>query len=164
MAICGHIHEHGRGLHERTLSAALLDAASRCASDRERLTPARRRVLELLLRSGQPTKAYDLIAAFGSDGTAAKPPTVYRALDFLLRQGFVHRIESLNAYIACHLSERDHAAAFLICTCCGGTQEIEPFATERVNGAAASAGYVLSTVIVEAKGLCPACAAQDSAA
>jgi Fur family zinc uptake transcriptional regulator len=158
MDACSHTHALSQPVAADTLDAALSRAADRCAQSKERLTPARRRVLELLLRAGQPAKAYDLIAAFGENGAAAKPPTVYRALDFLSRQGFVHRIESLNAYMACHLGERDHAAAFLICTCCGATEEIEPFAPERVQAQAAASGYVLNAVIIEAQGLCLACA------
>ena len=157
MDACSHTHAAPAALAAEALDTALTRAADRCAASGERLTPARRRVLELLLRQGQPAKAYDLIAAFGADGAAAKPPTVYRALDFLSRQGFVHRIESLNAYMACHLGERDHAAAFLICTCCGATEEIEPFAPERVQEAAAEAGYLIDRVTIEAHGRCPAC-------
>jgi Fur family zinc uptake transcriptional regulator len=164
MDACSHTHTLPQAVAAEALDAALSRAADRCAASSERLTPARRRVLELLLRAGQPAKAYDLIAAFGEDGAAAKPPTVYRALDFLSRQGFVHRIESLNAYMACHLGERDHAAAFLICTCCGATEEIEPFAPERVQAQAAASGYVLSAVMIEAQGLCPTCAPTADAA
>lgn len=158
MDACSHIRAPPETVAAEALDAALVHAADRCAASGERLTPARRRVLELLLREGRPAKAYDLIAAFGEDGVAAKPPTVYRALDFLARQGFVHRIESLNAYMACHLGERDHAAAFLICTCCGATEEIEPFAPERVQAQAKASGYVLSAVMIEAQGLCRHCA------
>ncbi len=85
----------------------------------QRLTAPRRRVLELLLQAGQPVKAYDLIASFAVEGPPAKPPTVYRALDFLEKQGFAHRIESLNSYVACRKEADGHAAAFLICDCCG---------------------------------------------
>ena len=158
MASCEHSDAATGGLKGAALQSALAEAETRCATARERLTAPRRRVLELLLQAGAPTKAYDLIAAFGENGAAAKPPTVYRALDFLSRQGFAHRIESLNAYIACHLGERTHAAAFLICSCCGAAREIEPFAADRVQAAAAAFGYVLTGVTVEAHGLCPACA------
>jgi Fur family zinc uptake transcriptional regulator len=153
--------EHGKhgsdGLTGSGLSRALSEADHRCVRAGERMTQPRRRALELLLEAGRPMKAYDLIANFGGDGRAAKPPTVYRALDFLSRQGLAHRIESMNAYIACDVGERSHAAAFLICDCCGATEEIEPFAPERVQQAAAMAGYEVSSVTVEAHGRCPAC-------
>ena len=114
MADCGHEHHH-TGLSGGALDAELTRAEQRCEAAEQRLTPPRRRVLELLLEAGQPVKAYDLIAAYGSDGAPAKPPTVYRALEFLSGQGFAHRIESLNAYVACRRGEEGHAAAFLIC-------------------------------------------------
>ena len=102
-------------------------------------------------------KAYDLIAKFGENGAAAKPPTVYRALEFLSRQGFAHRIESLNAYMACRFGGETHTAAFLICGCCGETQEIEGIAPSNLDAAAKAAAYVLSHITVEARGLCSAC-------
>lgn len=141
------------------MHAALDQAEARCAESGERLTAARRTVLSRLLEAGQPAKAYDLMMDFGSAGETAKPPTVYRALEFLARMGLVHRIESLNAYVACRLGESRHSAGFLICDCCGATREIEPLAAETVRGAAAASGYVLTGVTVEAHGLCADCAA-----
>ncbi len=116
-------------------------------------------MLELLLKAGQPVKAYDLIAAFGEDGAPAKPPTVYRALNFLERQGFVHRLESLNAYLACRQGPGAHTAAFLICDCCGATQEVEPAGADRLIELAGEAGYTIDMVTVEARGRCADCAA-----
>jgi Fur family zinc uptake transcriptional regulator len=153
-------HEDGAhpGLHGPDLSRALSAAEKRCVLTQERLTAPRRRVLELLLGGDGPMKAYDLIAAFGDRGEPAKPPTVYRALDFLERLGFAHRIESLNAYVPCRLDGEGHAAAFLICDCCGAAEEFEPdFAPGRA--AAAAKGYAVSSVTLEARGLCPACQA-----
>jgi Fur family zinc uptake transcriptional regulator len=153
-------HEDGAhpGLHGLDLSRALSAAERRCVQTQERLTAPRRRVLELLLGGDGPMKAYDLIAAFGDRGEPAKPPTVYRALEFLERLGFAHRIESLNAYVPCRLDGEGHAAAFLICDCCGAAEEFEPdFAPGRA--AAAAKGYAVSSVTLEARGLCPACQA-----
>ena len=95
-AACDHDH-HNHGVAGSALAAELNAAEARCGAADQRLTAPRRRVLELLLQAGQPVKAYDLIASFAIDGPPAKPPTVYRALDFLEKQGFAHRIESLNA-------------------------------------------------------------------
>ena len=95
-AACDHDH-HNHGVAGSALQAELAAAEVRCGAADQRLTAPRRRVLELLLQAGQPVKAYDLIASFAIDGPPAKPPTVYRALDFLEKQGFAHRIESLNA-------------------------------------------------------------------
>lgn len=153
---CHHAEGVHPGLSGPALVRALGDAESRCLLLAERLTAPRRRVLELLLGSDGPLKAYDLIAAFGVDGEPAKPPTVYRALDFLERTGFAHRIESLNAYVPCRLAGQGHRAAFLICDCCGATEEFEPdFAREIA--AAEAAGYAVASLTLEARGLCPAC-------
>jgi Fur family zinc uptake transcriptional regulator len=153
-------HEDGAhpGLKGQALRRALIAAEHRCIDTQERLTGPRRRVLELLLEADGPLKAYDLIAAYGESGEAAKPPTVYRALEFLERLGFVHRIESLNAFVPCRLDGESHAAAFLICDCCGAAEEFEPdFAPGRA--AAEAKGYQVSSVTLEARGLCPACRA-----
>lgn len=163
MRPCEHTHAAPEGLTGALLAAALDDAERRCVRARERLTTPRRRALELLLRSGRAVKAYDLIAAFGEAGAPAKPPTVYRALDFLTRQGFAHRVESLNAYVACHMGTEPHLAAFLVCTCCGETREIEPFEPRHASGAARRHGWALSDVMVEGRGLCPACAGEGRA-
>jgi Fur family zinc uptake transcriptional regulator len=120
----------------------------------------RRRVLQLLMEAGQPVKAYDLISTFGHAGEGpAKPPTVYRALEFLERQGLVHRIESLSAYVACGKGQGGHAAAFLICDCCGKTHEIEAAIGEPLQQAARDTGFVLQSVAIEAHGRCAACRA-----
>lgn len=155
---CEHHRHDEAGLKGRALSAELKAAEARCKLAAERMTAPRRRVLELLLKAGQPVKAYDLIAAFGEDGAPAKPPTVYRALSFLERQGFVHRLESLNAYLACRQGPGAHAAAFLICDCCGATEEVEPAGVDRLLKLADKAGYRINVVTVEARGRCAACA------
>ncbi|KQY29560.1 Fur family transcriptional regulator [Caulobacter sp. Root1455] len=155
-AACDHDH-HNHGVAGSALAAELAAAEARCGAAEQRLTAPRRRVLELLLQAGQPVKAYDLIASFAIDGPPAKPPTVYRALDFLEKQGFAHRIESLNAYVACRKEADGHAAAFLICDCCGATREIEPKASAEIIAAGASAGYTLTGVTIEAHGLCADC-------
>lgn len=155
---CAHPHP-SVGLKGRALDAELKAAETRCADAEQRLTAPRRRVLELLLQAGHPLKAYDLIAAFGPDRGPAKPPTVYRALEFLERQGFAHRIESLNAYVACRQGPQAHAAAFLICDCCGDAREVEPEGAERLTDLAARAGYAIRVVTMEAHGLCADCAA-----
>jgi Fur family zinc uptake transcriptional regulator len=154
-------HEHERlGLSGRALTSELKSAEARCVADGQKLTPARRRVLQLLMQAGQPVKAYDLIATYGEGGGApAKPPTVYRALEFLERQGLAHRIESLAAYVACRRGDGGHAAAFLICDCCGRTQEVEAPVAEALKQVASDSGYALQSVAIEAHGRCVACRA-----
>ena len=153
---CHHADGAHPGLKGPALSHALGAAETRCAATQERLTAPRRRVLELLLESDAPQKAYDLIAAFGAHGEAAKPPTVYRALEFLERLGFAHRIESLNAYVPCRIDGQSHSAAFLICDCCGAAQEFEPDFTAQL-AAAQQAGYEVAGITLEARGRCAAC-------
>jgi Fur family zinc uptake transcriptional regulator len=105
-------------------------------------------------------KAYDLIARFGVDGQAAKPPTVYRALEFLERRGVVHRIASISAYVACTaeaVEGRSHAAAFLICDCCGATEEVAVAGGDAFAAAASQAGYAIERTTIEGHGRCPAC-------
>lgn len=159
MSACDHDHSHAPGLHGGGLAHALADADRRCGAAGERLTAPRRRVLEMLLEAGGPVKAYDLMAMFGPAGETAKPPTVYRALEFLGRTGLAHRIESLNAYMACRLGEASHAAGFLICDCCGAAREIDRVPADWVSAAAEAAGYTLDRVTVEAHGLCGDCVA-----
>lgn len=158
---CHHSVGAHQGLAGSSLTVALGEAETRCHATQERLTPPRRRVLELLLQSDAPLKAYDLIAAFGLQGEAAKPPTVYRALEFLERMGFAHRIESLNAYVPCRRDAENHKAAFLICDCCGAAQEFDPDLLNRLTSAD-TAGYALRAVTLEAHGLCPACQAETA--
>jgi Fur family zinc uptake transcriptional regulator len=154
---CDHLHTPP-GLAERAVFAELEAAALRCHRDQEKLTTGRRRVLELLLRAGRPAKAYDLIAQFGEDGRAAKPPTVYRALDFLERQGLAHRIESLNAYVACRQGDKPHVAAFLICDCCHTSREVESGGPPDLIDAGSDMGFTFKGVTIEGHGLCADCA------
>ncbi|AQR60375.1 Fur family transcriptional regulator [Brevundimonas sp. LM2] len=155
-SVCDHEHAPG-GLSASEIGRALTLAEDRCVADGERMTAPRRRVLELLLQAGEAVKAYDLIARFGADGTAAKPPTVYRALDFLEKKGLAHRIASISAYVACSVGDRAHAAAFLICDCCGATEEVTPPEGEALQQAASASGYLLQRTTIEGHGRCPAC-------
>ncbi|MFJ6025217.1 Fur family transcriptional regulator [Brevundimonas sp. NPDC092305] len=153
-----HHHHNDAPLTVGEVARAVAEADARVTAEGERMTAARSRVLELLLAAGEPVKAYDLIARFGEDGQPAKPPTVYRALDFLERKGLAHRIASISAYVACASGHRDHAAAFLICDCCGATAEVSTPVAEGLEQAAKTAGYVIERTTVEAHGRCPACA------
>ena len=153
-------HHHADGPPQADAVARAMDEADRrLTAEGERMTPARLRVLELLLAAGEPVKAYDLIARFGEDGQPAKPPTVYRALEFLERKGLAHRIASISAYVACTSGTDDHTAAFLICDCCGATQEVSAPVAGDLGRAAQAAGYAITRTTIEAHGRCPACAA-----
>ncbi|HZZ32636.1 MAG TPA: Fur family transcriptional regulator [Phenylobacterium sp.] len=153
---CSHDVTMPARLEGLALEQALATADKTCAEFSEWLTPPRRRVLKLLLMAGTPSKAYDLIGAYQGDGRAVSPTTVYRALEFLEGMGFVHRLESINAYIACRAERRGHAAAFLLCKCCGGAEEFEPdLRSERA--AATTAGFKINRVTLEAQGVCRNC-------
>lgn len=157
---CHHDHtDNARGPGEVARIMAGVEAS--CVAEGERMTAPRRRVLELLLTAGEPVKAYDLIARYGTNGEAAKPPTVYRALDFLERRGVVHRIASISAYVACSAHDEDggaHAAAFLICDCCGSTAEVAvPLSELGLGVAARAAGYDIQHTTIEGHGKCAQC-------
>ena len=129
-------------------------AQARCLAAGERWTEPRRQTYELLYAAAAPVKAYDLIARYRTGGPSAKPPTVYRALDFLRAHGLAHRLESLNAYLACDGRPHDAATQFLICDCCGATAEL-PFALSAV--AKSVGGFELREAVIELRGRCAAC-------
>lgn len=123
----------------------------------QKLTKIRRKVLELLASSEEPAKAYDLLANLDGEGSA-KPPTVYRALDFLQSVGLAHKIESLNAYVACGHTSHKHSAVFLICETCGGAEELHADATSTaLSQETQAAGFQMTNSIIEARGICRNC-------
>ncbi|MEM0987090.1 MAG: transcriptional repressor [Pseudomonadota bacterium] len=137
--------------------AFLAEAEALVASRGQKLTSIRRKVLELLLDAEGPAKAYDLLDRLDGEGSA-KPPTVYRALDFLQQQGLAHKIESLNAYVACGHTSHAHSALFLICDACGSAEELHSVSTSAaLEHETASAGFSLSRAVVEARGVCRTC-------
>jgi Fur family zinc uptake transcriptional regulator len=144
--------------HAECVDEALHKAAELCARRGARLTALRRRVLELVWQGHSAVKAYDLLHQLGRIDGAAKPPTVYRALDFLMAHGLVHRLESLNAYVGCPRPERRHHGQFLICEACGGVSEFEaPAIRGAIAHEAAALGFAVAHQTVEARGTCRAC-------
>ena len=147
--------------HRLCIEDALDRADSVCAARGARLTPIRRRVLEIVWGQHQPIGAYAILEALQArtGAGAAAPPTVYRALDFLIAQGLVHRLESLNAYIGCPQPEESHASQFLICTGCGEVTEIEGSEiAASARAQAAARGFSLDRLTIELAGRCPHCA------
>ena len=142
--------------HSGCVADALSAVEARCAQDGLRLTPQRRQVLELLLREHRAMGAYDILERLNRDGARAQPPVAYRALDFLTRNGFAHRIERLNAFVACATPGGAHVPAFLICRACDAVAETRP-ETGPMDGAAARAGFEIENRVIEAEGLCPRC-------
>lgn len=146
-------------LPETDIARALAQAHSQCAEAGESLTPLRQRVLELLLARQGPAKAYDLLDDLKLLQVSAKPPTIYRALEFLVRLGLAHRIESLNAFIACDIGSCDRSTVFLICEQCGAAVEVDAgHALVDLREAAGRAGFALKRTVIEAAGRCAACA------
>lgn len=125
------------------------------------LTDTRRKVFELVIKAGQPVGAYRLLEAMQDKGTRVMPPTVYRALNFLQGKGLVHRIESLNAFVACTQHEHEHEGQFLICSDCGKTEELaDESVSEMLREKAAAHGFTLTQQTIELKGLCKDCATE----
>lgn len=144
--------------HQQCIDHALERALLLCRDRGVRLTDIRRRVLELIWQSHRPRGAYDLLEELGKEGHNSAPPTVYRALDFLLEQGLIHRIASLNAYIGCNQPEQHHRSGFLICRECGRTLEMNlESLNQAVHQQAQSHQFEISHLLVEASGYCPAC-------
>jgi Fur family zinc uptake transcriptional regulator len=137
---------------------ALRLAEVRCDARGLRWTEPRRRTYELLVEAAVPLKAYDLISSFVGGRGVAGPPTVYRALEFLISEGLVHRIESLNAYLACDGRHGHGSAEFLICECCGRVAELPNGLWAPVEAVAAEHGFRIDRIVVEAAGFCANCA------
>jgi Fur family zinc uptake transcriptional regulator len=147
-------HDHSHCVH-----SALAEADTLCARQGLRLTALRRRVLELVWASHKPLGAYDILAVLSEqDGRRAAPPTVYRALDFLLENNLVHRIASLNAFIGCNHPEHAHQGQFLICRECHVAVELEQkVISEAIVLSALNVGFAVEGQTVEVVGLCAGC-------
>ena len=150
---------HGaRHAHGRCVGRALSRAEALCRQRGARLTQLRRRVLELIWDNHKAVKAYDLLDRLSESEKSVRPPTVYRALDFLMAHGLVHRVDSLNAFVGCSGSDEQHNAQFLICQECGEVSELDGAVIgQAVAQQAALAGFKVRRQMVELHGECPAC-------
>ncbi len=149
-------HDHGR-----CSADAMARAEALCAERGQRLTAPRRLVLEAVAASHQPVGAYEIIDRLAHRGRRPAPITVYRALDFLVENGLVHRIESRNAFFAC-INRHDSGtmAVFLICEACGAVGEAPSVAVaEALTAATTSAGFTPRTPVIEIAGICAHCRA-----
>jgi Fur family zinc uptake transcriptional regulator len=143
--------------HARCRAEALRTAEHICADRGARLTGLRRKVLELVWASHRPIGAYAILEDLQRSGRAA-PPTVYRALDFLIEHGLAHRIASLNAYVGCARPGEPHAGQFLLCARCKDAAEIQDSSVaETLAASAAAAGFRVEQQTVELEGVCPRC-------
>ena len=148
---------HGR--HKPAERVAL--AISLCDARGVRLTKVRRQILELLWEGDHPAGAYELIEALKDrNARPVGPPTVYRALEFLMSQGLVSKIESQNAYVPCAHPERRHNCLFFICSDCGASVELEdPKIEQQLADDAANLGFRVRRRVVEVEGTCSNCVA-----
>ena len=145
--------------HERCISAALSRAKALCAEQNVRLTTTRELVLQLLWQSHQPLGAYQLQDQLAEHiNKPVAPPTVYRALEFLLRLGLIHRIPSLNAYIGCPFPNNEHSNLFMICNQCGTAAEVADKAVNKLLQCVSDRShFTLQSQSLELFGLCPQC-------
>lgn len=148
-----HAHDHGHCAGE------VLSGAEAMIRERGlRLTPVRRRTLEILLEEHRALGAYDVLQRLAAEGYGNQPPVAYRALEFLVEHGLAHRIRRLNAFAACMHPGEAHSPAFLICRSCNLVAEAPAEPVRRALDDAASAmGFTIERSNVEALGLCPAC-------
>ncbi|NEV63417.1 Fur family transcriptional regulator [Thiorhodococcus minor] len=142
----------------KPIDLALRRADALCHERGVRLTPQRRRVLEILCAAERPLGAYEILDAMRVGNRSLAPPTVYRALDFLLEQGLVHKLESRHAFVGCTHPEHPHSCQFLICADCGLVTEVEDAAVaESLASVAAASGFRAERPVVELIGTCADC-------
>lgn len=148
-----HAHDHAHCTGDVMARAEAITAANGA-----RLTPVRRRVLEILLEAHRAMGAYDVLQRLATEGFGNQPPVAYRALDFLVEQGLAHRIQRLNAFTACMHAGEAHAPAFLICRVCDTVAEapVTPIRAA-LDETAAALGFTVERASIEAIGLCPNC-------
>lgn len=149
--------------HATCIKDGMKTVDAHCAESGLQLTPVRRRVLEILLAQHRALGAYEILDVLRAEGLGSQPPVVYRALDFLSANGFVHKIERLNAFVACVHPHGDHTPVFLICHACDSIAEAHTEHTD-LTGLANDVGFQIERTIVEAEGLCPKCQKNPHAA
>ena len=148
--------------HDDCVASAIATAETLCRDRGLRFTALRQRVLALVWDSHRPIGAYDILDKLSDEGKRAAPPTVYRALDFLIEAGLVHRLASLNAFIGCPDPARSHAGQFLICRECRSVAELDDAELEALIGAkAAQQGFKAQHQALEIEGVCRDCQARD---
>lgn len=148
--------------HAACVSDGLSAAESRCAKGGLRFTPVRRKVLEILLQEHRALGAYVILDRLRENGFGSQPPVAYRALEFLVNHGLAHKIERLNAFIACAHPDEAHAPSFMICRVCESVAEAQSApARSALSDAAQATGFRIERTVVEAEGLCPGCAKKE---
>lgn len=144
--------------HHRCVADALAQAESVCAKSGARLTEIRKQVLELVWEGHAPIGAYQILEKLAEGGKRPAPIAVYRALDFLMEQGLVHRLASRNAYLGCGHPDTNHQAQFLICDSCGAVAELaDTGIVDAIADRAGQSGFAVAGHVVEIQGTCPDC-------
>ncbi len=144
--------------HQACLAQALLSAESICVKKGIRLTFIRRRILELVCSSHKAIGAYELLDLLHPEDSKAKPVTIYRALDFLMDAGLVHKIESLNAFIGCLQAETQHQTVILICDNCKNAYELDAeFVYQSLFSMSKKLQFTPTSLTIELHGLCFSC-------
>lgn len=146
-------HDHGS-----CISDGIAAADAHCVAAGLRFTPVRRKALEILLQEHRALGAYEMLDKLRDAGFGSQPPVAYRALEFLVANGFAHKIERLNAFIACAHPGATHSPAFMICRLCDSVAEAHSSPARGALGEAARAtGFKIEGTVVEAEGICPVC-------
>jgi len=144
--------------HRRCADSGLARADAIAADRGLRLTPVRRRVLQLLLEAHRAMGAYEVLERLGDEGFGKQPPVAYRALDFLVEHGLAHRVRRLNAFAACTQPGTAHEPVFFICAACGAVAEAPAGRVRRaLQSLADEIGFQIGRVNIEAQGSCPSC-------
>ena len=152
MTLCANPHHH----HDA--HALIEEVRAKCLALGLRFTPLREKVLELIANASGPSKAYTLLEQLRTEHDSAAPPTVYRALEFLLEHGFVHKVESINAFVACPHPGGAHLAQFLVCDQCGTAIELEgEMLPKLLTELAVAQQFSAERLVVEVHGRCINC-------
>src|SRR6056297_2301788 len=150
--------------HRSCINMGLAAAEAQCQAQGLRFTPVRRKALEILLQEHRALGAYEMLDRLRDAGFGSQPPVAYRALEFLVANGFAHKIERLNAFIGCAHPGASHSPAFMICRLCDSVAEAQSTSARGAFGdAARAAGFQIERTVVEAEGVCPACAEKADA-
>lgn len=151
-------HSHHHVAHNHSVAYQLLEAIRHCEERGTRLTPIRQHVLTLLLEAGRSLKAYELLEAMKQLYPQAKPPTVYRALDFLVEEGLIHRLDAVNAWTACQDVAGHHHDLLIVCTVCGKVAELSaPLISHQLQDMIQAAGFIQTTSETELRAICQDC-------
>lgn len=147
--------------HASCINHAMEAARDICLNRGVRLTELRAKILELIWQSHRPIGAYTILELISNvSAKRVAPPTIYRALEFLLEQGFIHQIKSLNAFLGCPApaNPHHHQSYFLICKKCGNTLELQDAQlSKQIKELAVKVGFVVKTESLEVTGLCSSC-------